>query len=189
MGLMERAKNLLATDLGTLRNGEGVSQQMRRYLQDLEWTHRGLSEAARQACVTRTFLETRLEKGAEALDLWTRRAELTLRRQEEALARIALMKKVAAMSTLSRVERQIGEVAREERELADQVSQLRQRILATRYLRRMPTADNYASADASGAPDMLFQEVEKELVQLKERCRKERDGAAPTPGESDGSTL
>ena len=184
MGLMERANNLLATDLGTLRSGAGGSQPMKRYLQDLEWTHRGLSEAVRQAHVTRTFLEERLKTGTEALEVWTRRAQLALRRHEETLARVALMKKVAAMTAISRVERQIGGIAREERDLADQVSRLRQRILATRYLRRMHADDPHTSAASPDAHDLLFEEVEKELDRLKES-----NAAASSRNGSDGSTL
>ena len=174
MGLVERTRNLLTRDLECLSSGEGAPSRLRRYLQDLEWTHRGLMEASRQAGAARQYLERRLQRGAHDSELWAQRAELALRRRNETLARVALLNKAAVLADSPTLEREMTRVAQEQRDLTEHMNQLRQRILAARCLRQMAAADNRDKSQATGTSSALMAEVDRELDMLKERLRRER---------------
>jgi len=166
MGLMERTKNLLTTNLEELGSGKDASSRLRRYVKDLEWTHRELAEAARHAAVGRRSLESRLEGAGRTSRLWSDRAELALRREEEALARLALVKKIDVETDSARLARRITRVTERQRELDHEMQQLRERIFAARYLRKVFAAGD-APPDGGRVTEGLFEEVERELGALK----------------------
>ena len=173
MGLMERTRNLLTADLDELSSGQRSGPRLRRYVRDLEWAHRGLMEASRQAGTARSFLESRLQEGATASRIWTERAELALRSRRETLARVALLKKASILSENAGMESEIARLADQQRDLIEQMKQLRRRILAARLLRRLQVGPGASGPMRTGAPDELFEAVEQELLSLKQRLAKE----------------
>lgn len=187
MGLMERTKNLLTTNLEELAFDENAPSRLGRYARDLEWTHRELAEAARHADVERRSLQNRLESTGQASRQWTGRAELALRHQEEPLARLALLKKIEIETDNARVARHIARVCTHRRELDHHMQQLRERILAARYLRKVFAAGDAPTGQARVAQGLL-DEVERELDALKRspEVAERRDEAPPmdTDGES-----
>jgi len=166
MGLMERTKNLLTTNLEELGSDKDAPSRLKRYVKDLEWTHRELGEAARHASVERRSLESRLEGAGGTGRLWSDRAALALRRREESLARLALLRKIEVETDTARLAQRITRVTERERALDHEMQQLRERILATRYLRKVLAAGD-AAPSAARVSEGLFEEVERELDALK----------------------
>lgn len=179
MGLMERTRNLLTTNLEELGSRKDAPSRLKRYVQDLEWTRRELAEAARHAAVEHRSLHNRVEGAGRASRLWSDRAELALRRQEESLARLALLKKIEAETDSARVARRITRVSERRRELDHEMQQLRERILAARYLRTVFAAGD-ATPGGARVTEGLFQEVERELGALKRSLgvSKDTDGTS-----------
>ena len=167
MGVVERVRNLLNTDLEGMRSHKDPAA-VRRYLRDLEWTYRELVQASRHAQATRDYLQGKITRNRECCRRWTDRAELALRHENEPLARIALTLKQTDIVQNTRIAAQLQNCIREQKELAEQLDHLQERILAARYL-RPPSA-----ADATSRPSPDASDVERELEDLKKSLNRSR---------------
>ena len=161
MGVVERVRNLLKADLEEMRFRKDAAATVRRYLRDLEWSHRELVEATRRAQTTRNYLQDQIAHNRECCQRWSDRAELALRHEDEPLARIALTRKQTDLAQSTQIAGQLENCIREQRELAEQLNHLQERILAVRYLRPASASDSAAGASATPS------EVERELATLK----------------------
>jgi len=185
MGLLERARHILASNLNAiLEKAEDPLKVLKKTILDMEEALRELLRFRTEILAEREYLKARVVENEASQARWEERAELALAEGEEDLARKALEEKHLLSSERKTLEASIEECSRGAEEIGRQIDGLRLKIVEAkgkraellraivtqRLIRLAPSAgpDWIGEADSTEAA-LRHLEVEQDLERLKNK--------------------
>ena len=182
MGLLERARHILASNLNAiLEKAEDPLKVLKKTILDMEEALRELLRFRTEILAEREYLKARVVENEASQARWEERAELALAEGEEDLARKALEEKHLLSSERKTLEASIEECSRGAEEIGRQIDGLRLKIveakgkraellraIVTQRLIRLAPSAGTLEADSTEAA-LRHLEVERDLERLKNK--------------------
>ncbi len=188
MGILERARNILGSNLNALlEKALDPLKVLKKEILDMEQAYREMRRLHIEILAEKDYLERRLKRCEEKREKWEERSRLALEKGREDLCREALREKQILLAEGRILKDALASSESSEKELERDIERLRLKIVEVKGRRSELLARAHKERLIRVAPSLVLTEgertekaiaeleVQKELERLKKDIKPEKD--------------